>query len=314
MTEARRLRLEAPAKINLYLEVVGRRKDGFHELTTVLQTLDLADQIELSIRPRDKQLRPSSADIRFELQALDQPDADGPSPTSAVVPGDEHNIAVQAADRWLHAAGLVDAVGIDLKLEKKIPAGAGLGGGSSDAASVLLGLDQLMGQQLGAEGQRPALQPLAAALGSDVPFFLVGGTALCLGRGELVQPLAEPAPFDVFLGFPGFPVPTPSVYGALSAAPLLEADDSRRRSALIDAWQERLADATPADLDALYRNDLEAPSQHIRSELVDLLALPGVHLSGSGSTLFLYGSEPPSDALACRRTSMRFVRHRSRKR
>ncbi len=313
-----RLVLEAPAKINLYLEVAGRRPDGFHELVTVLQTIDLADRVEVSMRPRRASVPPGAPDVAFTLErdapSGDDPPAGDASPSgdASVVPADADNLVVRAAVAWLTAADLVDRTGVDLVLRKRIPAGAGLGGGSSDAATVLLALDRLR-TAAGVDGPGPDLQPLAAALGSDVPFFLVGGTALCTGRGEHVVPIAEPEPFDLLLAFPGFPVPTPAVYGALDA-PALPAQHARDLPARISAWADRLAGADVARLDALYRNDLEDPARRVRSELVDLLSAPDIHLSGSGSTLFLYGSQPPSPRSACRHASMRFVRHRSRKR
>jgi 4-diphosphocytidyl-2-C-methyl-D-erythritol kinase len=306
------MRLAAPAKINLYLEVVGRREDDYHELVTVLQTIDLADEVELAVRARRPEVPAGVADVAFELVLPEREGDAAPrgAAGAATVPSDDQNLAVRAAVDWLSAAGMRDQVGVDLRLLKRIPAGAGLGGGSSDAAAVLIGLQRLLGA-----GAGPALAPLAAGLGSDVAFFLVGGTALCLGRGEHVFPIAEPDPFDLMLGFPDFPVPTPAVYGSL-AAPALTASRSTEGAAeaLVDTWTRRLAGATLDDLRTLYRNDLEAPACRVRSELVDLLSSPDIHLSGSGSTLFLFGSEPPPDSSACRRTSMRFVRHRSRKR
>lgn len=300
-----RLRLSAPAKINLYLEVVGRRADGFHELVTVLQTIDLADEIDVAVRARRDSVPSGSADVSFQLEGARPSDTGAPD--AAAVPDGADNLAVRAAVEWLTAAGKLDQVGIDLRLDKRIPAGAGLGGGSSDAASVLLAMHRLLGTPDG-----PALPPLAARLGSDVAFFLVGGTALCIGRGEQVIPIAEPEPFDLMLAFPGFPVPTPAVYRALDATvlPATHTSDSH----VVEGWAHRLSGAPLAELSRAYRNDLEAPACRVRSELVDLLASPDIHLSGSGSTLFLYGSEPPADSSACRRASMRFVRHRSRKR
>lgn len=304
------IRLSAPAKINLYLEVLGHREDGFHELITVLQTIDLADVIELRVREREPAIPVGRADVCFELtgdSSAVTAVVEGEDQAAGRVPDGPENLAVRAAVAWLHAAGKQDEVGIDLRLQKNIPAGAGLGGGSSDAATVLRGLDQLLGHSEG-----PALAPLAAELGSDVAFFLVGGTALCTGRGENVIPLAEPDPFDLVLGFPDFTIPTPAVYAALNAPALTRAASPPRE--LQKAWANRLAGATPSDLEQFFRNDLEDPACSVRSELVDLLAPLDAHLSGSGSTLFLYGSDTPTTRPACRRALMRFARHRSRKR
>ncbi|MDG2148376.1 MAG: 4-(cytidine 5'-diphospho)-2-C-methyl-D-erythritol kinase [Planctomycetota bacterium] len=307
------VRLSAPAKINLYLEVLGRRDDGYHELITVLQTIDLADVVEIQIRERRPAIPAGNADISFALTGdsgalRTAATGDGQEPINAGrVPDGAENLAVRAAMAWLHAAGKQDELGIDLRLQKNIPAGAGLGGGSSDAATVLLGLDQLLGHS-----EAPALAPLAAGLGSDVAFFLVGGTALCTGRGENVIPLTEPEPFDLVLGFPDFTIPTPAVYGALQAPSLAGTTDSPHD--LEQKWAQQLAGATLSDLEQLFRNDLEQPACSVQSELVDLLAPLDIHLSGSGSTIFLYGSDTPTTHPACRRESIRFVRHRSRKR
>jgi len=290
------VKLEAPAKINLYLEVLGRREDGFHELVTVLQTIDLVDDLEVALRPKTAGAPAGQADIDFRL--------DRESLVGADVPADERNLAVRAARDWLAAAGRLDSHGVDLALLKRIPSGAGLGGGSSDAAAVLTALDTL------ASGG-PELQPLAAALGSDVPFFLVGGTALCLGRGEHVTPIEQPACFELMLGLPDFGVPTPSVYAALDA-PTLRTQPNPREHAR--HWATRLAQADVDALESIYRNDLEPPARTLHAPLDDLLESPAVHLSGSGSTLFLFGSAEQDSGFVCAPSSMRRIRHRSKNR
>jgi 4-diphosphocytidyl-2-C-methyl-D-erythritol kinase len=131
------VKLEAPAKINLYLEVLGRREDGFHELVTVLQTIDLVDDLEVALRPKAAGTPAGVADIAFRL--------DRESLVGADVPADDRNLAVRAARDWLAAAGRLDSHGVDLALLKRIPSGAGLGGGSSDAAAVLTALSRPAG-------------------------------------------------------------------------------------------------------------------------------------------------------------------------
>lgn len=165
------LEVVAPAKLNLVLEVTGRRPDGYHEIRTVMQTIEPCDRIVL---------RPSSS-VRLSVHG-----------TAGHVPIDlERNLASRAATALASLVGS-PGLGVDIQLHKSIPAVAGLGGGSSDAAAVLRGLRQLWELDIsGAE-----LLDLAASLGSDVPFFLHCGTALVKGRGEHVEPLPDIPPLE----------------------------------------------------------------------------------------------------------------------
>lgn len=177
------LNLDAPAKLNLGLQVLGRREDGFHELLTVFQEIDLVDRLSLS----------PAAEISLQVRGLPAPRGDG-------------NLVVQAAR--LLAEELGTDRGVHMDLDKQIPAGAGLGGGSSDAASALMGLNRLWGGGLDLE----QLRGLARRLGSDVPYFLVGGTALGMGRGEAVCPLPDLPPLAVCLVCPEQELSTGEVY------------------------------------------------------------------------------------------------------
>lgn len=158
--------LIAPAKINLYLEIIGDRPDGYHELAMVLQGIDLADRIDINANGVDQ----------FRLHC-DHPE----------VPADESNLAYKAAS--LMAQEFPDAFeqygGVNITIHKHIPVGAGLAGGSTNGAAVLVGLDLIWGLGL-TQGE---LQDLAAKLGSDVPFCIAGGTAIATGRGEQLSPL-----------------------------------------------------------------------------------------------------------------------------
>lgn len=155
------LEIEAHAKVNLTLEVLGRRDDGFHDIVSIMQTIDLHDTVTLN--PSDEL-----------MLTCEDPELAG-----------EGNLALVAARRLRDASGI--GLGADIGLEKRIPVAAGLGGGSSDAAAVLTGLNRLW--ELGLD--LPALEKIALEIGSDVPYFLSGGTALVQGRGEHVVPLAH---------------------------------------------------------------------------------------------------------------------------
>lgn len=236
--------VRALAKVNLYLRVLGRRADGFHEIDTVLHAIDLGDEIALE---RDG----SGIEVAYEGARID--------------PNDD---LVAAAAR---AAG---ADGLRIRVEKKIPVGAGLGGGSSDAAAVLRVL--MPSHEPKARGR------IAAGLGSDVPYFVYGGTARARGRGEDVVPLACPGRFWFVLGIDDQPLPTSSVY----------AEWTGETGPLADALVAALAAGDGEAVGALVHNDLESAAFSLRPELrrrKDVLARAGVAgacLSGSGPTLF----------------------------
>lgn len=184
------LRLRAPAKINPALEVLHRRSDGYHEINTLFAAIDLADEIIL--RPNDDGV------IRCRVVGND------------VLEAEADNLCVRAAELVRRSHGLTD--GVDIELVKNIPVGAGLGGGSSDAAAVLYGVETLWGVR-SAEQQRCRM---ALALGSDVPFFLSGGIAHATGQGEILQPLEISLPFDILLVNAGIHIPTPWAYSAIA--------------------------------------------------------------------------------------------------
>ena len=183
MPESGRLVLPACAKLNLFLHVVGRREDGYHLLQTVFQLIDLADEIELEAVP----------DGEIELA----PDSDAP--------GGEDDLTLRAARLLREATGAT--TGARIGLHKRIPAGGGLGGGSSDAATVLLGLDRLWGTRLGLD----ALSDLGARLGADVPVFVRGRTAWAEGVGERLTTL-ETAPATYLIVVPDAHVETARIF------------------------------------------------------------------------------------------------------
>jgi 4-diphosphocytidyl-2-C-methyl-D-erythritol kinase len=181
------LRVRAFAKVNLGLKIIGKRPDGYHEIRTVFQTVALHDRLEISLSRRPRGIVVECAD-----------------PT---IPAGRDNLVYRACQLWKRARGFRG--GIRVQLVKRIPAGAGLGGASSDAAATLLGLERLTGERA-----EPAERfRLAARLGSDVPFFLWGGRALGIGRGEEVYPLPDLPRRHCLIVFPGFRVSTSEAYG-----------------------------------------------------------------------------------------------------
>lgn len=267
------LLVSAPAKINLHLEVLGLRPDGFHELAMVMQTLDLADT--LALRP--------TADGAISL-VCDRSD----------LPTDGSNLIVKAAELLRARVGLPE-LGVAITLTKRIPIGAGLAGGSSNGAAALVGLNHLWGCGF----SREQLLAMAAELGSDMPFCLDGGTQLCFGRGELLEPagLVGPPPLAVLLiKHPEASVSTPWAYGRcreLRSDFYLEseADFEQRRAAL---RQGPLLAALRGDAPLPpIRNDLQAVVEPEVASVRDGLALlrqaqgaVAVAMSGSGPSLF----------------------------
>ncbi len=254
---------QSPCKVNLLLNILGKRPDGFHELETVMQPVNFCDDLTFT--------RGGSG---VTLTCSD-----------ATLPVDSRNLVFRAAVNFLAAAKIAD--GVKIHLEKKIPLAAGLGGGSGNAATTLLALNELFGQPLALA----RLDELAAALGSDIPFFLYGKPALALGRGEKVETLdAFPALAGkaFFLIHPGFGIATPWAYQNLARFPAALNGRKGRAHELITRLQ---LNDWPAIADGFY-NSLEAPAldkfpvlslyQEFLRENGALAAL----MSGSGSTTF----------------------------
>jgi 4-diphosphocytidyl-2-C-methyl-D-erythritol kinase len=240
----------APAKLNLFLHVVGRRDDGYHLLQSVFTLIDLCDDIRL--RPRD----------------------DGKVRRVSELPGvaPEDDLAVRAALLLQEASGTNR--GADIEVRKRIPMGGGLGGGSSDAATVLLGLDRLWGTGFGAE----ALAELGSALGADIPFFLHGSTAWVEGVGERLRPFSVPPRWYLVLT-PPVVVPT----GVVFAAPELTRDTEPLK------MEDFSAQSSFASQDG-FRNDLEAVVSDrypvVREHLEWLRKHADARMTGSGACVF----------------------------
>ena len=265
------LTVTAPAKVNLHLEVLGLRSDGFHELAMVMQSIDLADCLQFT----------NTADAQITLSC------DDPSLSTGA-----DNLVLKAAE-LLRARSGFSELGVSMHLKKRIPIGAGLAGGSSDGAAALVGLNALWG--LG--HPLAALESMATELGSDMPFCVAGGTQLCFGRGEVLEPVAPtPEGLAVLLvKDPLVSVSTPWAYQRckeISGTNYLQGEMAfeQRRQALREApWLQPLRAGCPPPL----RNDLQvvvAPeTKAVQASIQLLQELPNalaVAMSGSGPSCF----------------------------
>jgi 4-diphosphocytidyl-2-C-methyl-D-erythritol kinase len=259
------------AKVNLTLEIIGRRGDGYHELASLMQTVDLADELDVQSAPT---LEVSSIGEQID------PDAD----------------LVRAAARLLSQATATSA-GARLTLTKRIPLAAGLGGGSSDAATALVALDRLWGTRLAV----PELARLGLALGSDVPFLVRGGLALVRGRGEHVEPLAAPLDQWLVLLAPRHELraKTAALFGALRPADFSDGTSTAHLAARLRSTT-RLTDADLV-------NGFAAPARHTFAGLdalwraAERLAARPFHLSGAGPSVFALADDArDAAALAAR--------------
>lgn len=270
--------VKAPAKINLFLRMDGKRDDGYHLLYSVFQTLSLSDEIRVSVLPRAKDQSSVPIVIRSSGENL---------------PEDiTKNTVYQAAKRYLDAVS-EDGAEITIDLSKKIPSQAGLGGGSSDAAAVLKAMNQLFDGAVSDEG----LQKIAVSIGADVPFFLTGGTALCEGVGEIVTPLPDLSGLHVLLLKPPKGVSTPSCYAAFDrtgASPLTAEEKTLLKETLSGegSSEERFRQAFRH-----WSNDLQPAAAETVPEIEKGIALMKEHgasfsaMTGSGSCVFGFFEE-----------------------
>jgi 4-diphosphocytidyl-2-C-methyl-D-erythritol kinase len=258
-----RLEKKSPCKVNLLLNILGRRPDGFHELETVLQPVNLSDEISFDRGGNGIRLSCSEKSL----------------------PVDSRNLVFRAAEDFLKAAGI--SGGVKIHLVKKIPLAAGLGGGSGNAATTLLALNELFDRPLAAE----KLHEIAAALGSDIPFFLQNKPALATGRGEKIQPLENFPALErkaFLLIHPGFGISTPWAYQKLARFPRALNGEKGRAQKLISLLQ---SDDLKMAADEFY-NSLEAPALEkfpVLKLFREFLRANGALvslMSGSGSTTF----------------------------
>jgi|SRR5436190_8837936 len=249
--EMQPMQVLAPAKINLSLKILGVREDGFHEIETLIAPVSLYDEIRIDRGDVEK-------GIEFHCD-------------DSSVPVGDNNLAVRAAKAFFAATNIEPAVSIELR--KKIPHGAGLGGGSSDAATVLLALNELFETKL----PREALAEMSGAIGSDVPFFIFQSAALCKGRGELVTPVKLRQPLSILLLKPDFSISSAWAYARWK--------DSREIPGVSYLPQEFIGQT--------FVNDLERPVfekfvflAQLKTWLPRQPEVGAVLMSGSGSTVF----------------------------
>lgn len=254
-------KVKAPAKINLTLDVLNRRQDGYHNIESIMQTVELSDSFYLQTTAKD---------IKLETD------------TSSIPPGPE-NLAWQAARLMFDEFGLEG--GIKIRLEKRIPVQAGLAGGSTDAAAVIRGIAELFGLEL----KSREILNISARLGSDVSFFLFGGTTLVSGKGEKIWELPDLPPQDVCLiRFP-FGLPTPGIYRAWRGRKTLHRSRKALPAVFSGSWE---------GIKKEVGNDLErcaVKKAPVIRKVLETLRKEGIkpaHLSGSGPTIVIYEHPP----------------------
>jgi 4-diphosphocytidyl-2-C-methyl-D-erythritol kinase len=250
------LEMEAPAKVNLTLNILGKRADGYHELETVMQQINLRDRIFLKLGGKGIKVASNSGQI----------------------PNNEENLAFRAAELLYKKFSLKE--GLEIYIEKNIPVGAGLAGGSTDAAAVILAVNELFGLNL----ELGELLEIGLSIGSDVPFCLLGGTALARGRGELLTPLPGGPRLEMLLVKPDYQLSTAAVYQGFRMERILDSPDN---SAFIRAWLKY----DIIGLAAQMKNVLETVSlimcpdiKYIKNKL-DSLGAMKTFMSGSGPSV-----------------------------
>ena len=266
------LEVLAPAKLNLFLEITDKRPDGFHELDMLMVPIALYDTLTFKLRPDDEITLSSCCAVGNKI----------------TMPSSADNLvtrAVKLLQQRIEGGSSSTTFGLDICLFKRIPAAAGLGGGSSDAAAALVAANYLWQAGLSAV----ELSELALQIGSDVPFFLSGSAARCRGRGELLTPLNIPAALDVVLIKPRVGLATAEVFAEYAARQGTRVDDRVAADNILSACASGRAPEIGKWLynrlvDSALR--LQPELQQLQAELL-ALGLPGVQMTGSGSTFYL---------------------------
>ena len=250
------MQVQAYAKLNLTLDILRRREDGYHDLQMVMQSISLADTLTIT---------PGAGRMDTNLSYL---------------PSDGRNLAQAAAAAFRRATGL--DLQVDIAIQKRIPVCAGLAGGSSDAAAVLRALNECTGAGLSPE----QLAKIGEQVGSDVPYCVVGGTALAEGRGEVLTPLPPLPPCHVAVCKPPFPISTPQLFARVDTRKIVRRPDTQGliaalgRGDLPDAAR-RMYNVFEDVLEPRRRAQIDA----IKAQLIDCGAL-GASMTGSGPTVF----------------------------
>lgn len=273
------MEVRANAKLNLTLDVLGRREDGYHDLRMVMQSVDLCDRLTLERCEGD------TLSVRTNLSFL---------------PSDGRNLAAAAARRFFDRTGR--RTGLSIGIQKRIPVCAGMGGGSSDAAAVLRALNELTGAGLGPE----ELSSIGAEVGSDVPYCVLGGTALAEGRGELLTPLPPLPPCHVVVCKPGFSISTPELFARIDGYRIVHRPDTEgmlaalRRGSLSEAAR-RVYNVFEDVLGRRQRRTVE----EIKAVLIGEGAL-GSCMSGTGPAVFGLFQDPVFAQNAAKRLKENF--------
>lgn len=258
-----RVRIKTHAKLNLFLRVLGRRSDGYHEVETILHGIEMGDDVDVRLT--------DTGSVEVEMTLADS--------VSDLLPPSEQNTVWHAAQHLIEHGARNE--GVHIEIVKRIPIGAGLGGGSGNAAGVLVALNELWKTELNRDG----LLDVAGRVGSDVPYCISGGTALATARGESLTPLPSPATMWFVLGISHYPLLTRDVYAAWEPE---HANDAVGSAEMTLA----LGGGDVDEVASLLYNDLERPAFTLRPELAGLkerlaeAGSLGSSLSGSGPTLF----------------------------
>ena len=267
------MRTKAYAKLNLTLDILRRREDGYHDMQMVMQAIDLADELDIS---------PAQGEGAM-------------STTLSYLPQDGRNLAQLAAQAFREATG--STLQVDIAIHKHIPVCAGMAGGSSDAAAVLRAMDALTGTGLSPE----RLAEIGQAVGSDVPYCVMGGTALAEGRGEILTPLPSLPPCHVVVCKPPFPLSTPQLFSRVDVRKIVRRPDTAGLLAALEAGDlaqvaRRMYNVFEDVLEPRRQQEINA----IKAALIDCGAL-GASMTGSGPTVFGLFDDPQAAQAAFQR-------------
>jgi 4-diphosphocytidyl-2-C-methyl-D-erythritol kinase len=253
------IRLNAYAKLNISLDIVSKMDDGYHSMKMVMQSIELHDEIKLACKPG------TGINIRTDLKYL---------------PGDDRNIAAKAAAVFFGQTG-ISGYETSIDIKKNIPVCAGLGGGSTDGAAVLRGLDQLFETHLG----RSALEELGSKIGSDVPFCIAGGTALAEGRGEVLHDLKPLPDCIIVICKPAFAISTPELFSKINCEKIHCRPDTE---GIIDALEKQSLSGVARRMYNVFETVLPkgcGAIDEIKESMLDYRAT-GTVMTGTGSAVF----------------------------